>query len=171
MSRQLLILRHAKSDWTTAVAADFDRPLAKRGRKAAKVMGRWLGQQGLLPDAILSSPALRARQTVLRLCEAAGVSEKLIRWKPSLYGAEVDNVLQLLAACEADLRRVMVVGHNPELEQLLRHLAGAALEVPAEGKLLPTGALAVLEVQGPWEALRSGTVRLQSLTRPRDLEG
>jgi len=171
VSRQLLILRHAKSDWRAAVSTDFDRPLARRGRKAAAAMGGWLRGHRLIPDLILASPALRARQTVLRLCKAAAIPEATITWAPELYGAEVADLLELLAGCPAGGRRVMVVGHNPGLAHLLRYLAGAALVIPADGKVLPTAALALLAVRGGWADLGPERVRLVSLTRARAVIG
>ena len=65
MPRELLILRHAKSAWDTNAPSDFERPLAKRGRRAAPRVGRWLEEQGLIPDHVVSSPAERAKQTVI----------------------------------------------------------------------------------------------------------
>ena len=73
MSRELLVLRHAKSAWDTNAPSDFERPLAKRGRRAAPRVGRWLEEQGLIPDHVVSSPAERAKQTVIAVCQALGI--------------------------------------------------------------------------------------------------
>ena len=85
MTRELLVLRHGKSDWTTDAPTDFERPLAPRGRKAAKRMGQWLRQNKLLPDHIVSSTAKRAKQTTLRACKFADIPESLIVWDPEIY--------------------------------------------------------------------------------------
>ena len=169
MPRELLILRHAKSDWGSGAPTDFDRSLALRGRKDAKAMGRWLRHQALIPGLILASPARRARQTTLRLCRAARIPETGIVWAPAIYEASLSTLLHLLASDAGGHPRVMLVGHNPGLEQLLLHLAGETVTRPADGKLLPTTALAWLEMPEEWHDLPRGSATLRSLTRPRDL--
>jgi len=167
--RELLILRHAKSDWGSGATADFDRALALRGRKDAKVMGRWLHHQEWTPDLILASPARRAEQTALRLCRAARIPETAIVWTRAIYEASLATLLHLLASDAGDQPRVMLVGHNPGLEQLLLHLAGETIAWPPDGKLLPTAAVAWLEMPDDWANLPPGSGTLRSLTRPRDL--
>jgi phosphohistidine phosphatase len=169
MKRQLLVLRHGKSDWASGAAADFDRPLARRGRRAVKCMGKWLRAEGLVPDHVASSPAERARQTALRVCRAAGVKESVIRFYPEIYLADVEELLAVLAACPEDARRVMVIGHNPGLELLVEYLARGEVAVPPGGKLLPTAAVAVLEMPDDWGRLSAAAAHLVSITRPRDL--
>ncbi len=170
MTRELLVFRHGKSDWTTDASSDFERPLAKRGRKAVKQMGSWLKQQGYLPDCILSSPALRAKQTTLRLCQAAEMDESGIEWQPTFYEAGTIAFLEVLADCPVSKQRVLMVGHNPGLEDLVDYLCGGPLERPMDGKLLPTAALARLQMPNDWSQLEPGCAQLLSLTRPRDLE-
>ncbi|HEX9592401.1 MAG TPA: histidine phosphatase family protein [bacterium] len=169
MSRQLIVLRHGKSDWASSAASDFDRPLTQRGRRAVKRVGKWLRAEGLLPDHVASSPAERARQTALRVCRAAGVAEAVICYYPEIYLADVEELLAVLAACPGDARRVMVVGHNPGLELLVEYLAGDDVAVPPGGKLLPTAAAALLEMPDDWQGLAADAARLVSLTLPRDL--
>ena len=169
MPRQLLLLRHAKSDWASGATADFARPLSARGRKDAKAMGRWLREQGRPPDRILASPALRARDTALRLCRAADIPESAIVWEAAIYEASLATLLRLLASDAADQPRVMVVGHNPGLEQLLLHLGGERIAPPPDGKILPTATLAWLAMPEEWSDLPRGAATLLSLTRPRDL--
>lgn len=170
MSRELLILRHAKSDWSTAASSDFERPLATRGRKAVKRMGRWLREQQLLPDHVVSSPAKRAEQTTLRACKFAEIPETLVTWNPQIYEADVPDLLQVLAQCPPDSQRVMIVGHNPGFEDLVDYLAGGRVEVPPNGKLMPTAALARLEMPDQWDNLERGCARSVSITRVRDLD-
>jgi phosphohistidine phosphatase len=167
--RELLILRHAKSDWASGAPTDFDRPLAPRGRKDAKAMGRWLRDQALAPGLILASPALRARQTSERLCRAAHIPETAIVWTPAIYEASLGTLLRLLASDAGGRPRVMLVGHNPGLEQLLVHLADDTVPGTPAGKLLTTAALARLAMPEQWHDLAPGTATLLSLTRPRDL--
>lgn len=168
MSRQLLLLRHAKSAWTTETATDFARPLNKRGERDAPRMGRWLREQGLIPDDVLSSPAERARQTTLKVCKELNFPADRVRWEPRVYDATAGDLLRLLTDCPAQARRVLLVGHNPGLELLARYLC-PALTMPSDGKLLPTAAVAVLDVDGEWRQLEPGKGRLAALMRPAAL--
>jgi phosphohistidine phosphatase len=169
IGRQLIVLRHGKSDWAREGASDFDRPLAQRGRRAAKRMGKWLRAEGLVPDHVASSPAVRARQTASRVCRSAGLKEPAIRYYPEIYLADVAELLAVLAACPGEARRVMVVGHNPGLEELVAYLAAGDVTVPPGGKLLPTAAVALLEMPDDWQRLTMAAAHLVSITRPRDL--
>ena len=170
MSRELLVLRHAKSDWTTDALSDFERPLAKRGRKAAKRMGRWLREQQLMPEHIVSSPAKRAKQTILRTCKFAEIPKTLVAWDRQIYDGGVSDLLHVLAKCPQDKKRVMIVGHNPGFEDLVDYLGGDAVELPPDGKLMPTAALARLDMPEQWSNLEPGCARSVSITRVRDLE-
>jgi phosphohistidine phosphatase len=167
MPRELLILRHAKSDWESGAASDFDRPLAKRGRKDAPRVGEWLYREGMVPDLVISSPAERARQTALEVCKSMDYKQKKIVWDGDVYAAGVEELLRVLARAPSDAVTVMLVGHNPGLEDLLIFLGGDEVEVPDDGKLLPTAALARLEMPKDWSALQAGCAQLVSITRPR----
>jgi phosphohistidine phosphatase len=166
--RELLLLRHAKSDWNAGAATDFDRPLNPRGRQDAPRLGKWLRAAGLVPDLVLASPARRARQTARRVCRALGYPRESIQWEPRLYEAGPGTLIGCLEALPGMPRRVLLVAHNPGLEELLRRLCGA-LEAPADGKLMPTAALARLGMPADWRRLESGCARLLDLVRPRDL--
>lgn len=166
--RELLILRHAKSAWDTGAPADFDRPLAPRGREAASRMGRHLLEAGLLPDAVVCSSATRAVQTVHRMARAARLSLRTARFEGAIYEAGLPALLGVLGGCVPGVRRTVIVGHNPGLEELLDHLAGG-VPVPDDGKLLPTAGLARLALPKDWRRLDRGCGELISLTRVRDL--
>ena len=168
-SRELLILRHAKSAWDTPAATDFDRPLNGRGKRDAPRMGTWLHDQGLAPDHVVASPARRARQTARRVCKAIGFDPDGIDWQPRIYLAGVPTLLDVLADCPEGARRVLLVGHNPGLEELLEYLGGAALEPPPGGNRLPTATVARLKLPDDWGRLGSGSGRLLAWVRPRDL--
>lgn len=170
MSRELLVLRHGKSDWTTDAPTDFERPLARRGRKAVKRMGRWLRAQGLVPDHIISSPAKRAEQTTLRTCKFAQIAAPPVTWERRIYEADVPDLLEVLARCPQDKKRVMIVGHNPGFEDLVDYLGGDHVTPPPDGKLMPTAALARLEMPDQWNSLDAGCAKSVSITRVRDLE-
>ena len=166
---ELLVLRHGKSDWTTEAKRDFDRPLAKRGRKDARRMGAWLRKRGLRPDLVVSSPAKRAKQTTLRVLEALELDEAVVKWEPRVYEASRTRLLSLLAELPRSARRVLLVGHNPALEELVDHLAAERIPTPKDWKLLPTAALAHFVLPRDWGRLNRGRADLVSLVRPKDL--
>jgi phosphohistidine phosphatase len=169
MSRELLILRHAKSAWNTGAARDFDRPLAKRGRRDAPRVGRFLAREGLAPDYVVSSPARRARQTVIAVCAELGIDEASIHWDERIYHAATGTLMDVLAESPAAARRVLIAGHNPGLESLLRTLCHHHVPMPDDFKLLPTAAVARLSIPAPWSEVDGGTAELLSLTRARSL--
>ena len=170
MPRELLILRHAKSAWDTNAASDFERPLAPRGSKAAPRMGRWLAARGLVPDYVVSSPAERARQTVEAVCAELGIGTEIIHWDRRIYGGWTRSLIDVLRASPSAAGRVLIAGHNPGLEDLLESLCRDRIEVPPDGKLMTTGAVAHLRLDLPWAEVQPGCATLLSLTRPRQLK-
>lgn len=165
MTRELLLLRHGKSDWS-AGADDFHRPLNQRGKRAAKRIGVWLAQQELVPDYILTSPAARALATAEKVCKGMGNSAQEIRLDDRVYEAGVDDLLAALGDCPDAASRVMLVGHNPGLEALLGWLASDRVAVPGDGKLLPTATLARLAMPADWRSLPRACASLISIIRP-----
>lgn len=170
MPRELLLLRHAKSDWNSGAGSDFERPLAKRGKRDVPRIGAWLYREGLIPDLVISSPAERARQTATKVCKSLDLKKKLIHWDSQLYEADASDLLSVLARCPKAVSTVLLIGHNPGLEELLRHLAGEDLEAPDDGKLLPTATVARLEMPQDWQSLTPGSAHLIAITRPRQLD-
>jgi phosphohistidine phosphatase len=170
MPRELLILRHAKSDWDSNGASDFHRPLAKRGKKDAPRVGEWLYREGLIPQVIVSSPAQRARETAVKVCKCLDLSKKDIVWDEDVYDADLPVLLGVLARIPQDAELALLIGHNPGLEELLRHLAGADVDEPADGKLLPTATVARLEMPNDWSKLDHGCAGLVSIVRPKQLK-
>lgn len=170
--KTLILLRHAKSDWADPELTDHDRPLAARGRDAAPRMGAWLKAHGSVPDLVLCSTATRARQT-LALALAALGAEPETRFDRGLYLAGGAGVLARLRQAPDAAATVMVVGHNPDLEQLSRRLATtgdrAALDRLAEK--YPTAGLAVIELPaGRWAEAGPGG-RLIAFETPRTAGG
>jgi phosphohistidine phosphatase len=162
MSRELWLLRHGKSDRNLAMD-DFDRPLKKRGKRAAQRIGTWLQHQRLIPDWIVSSPANRALSTAKIVHRAIAEEGLVITQDKRLYQEGYERLKTVMAECPTEARRVLLVGHNPELEDLLIHLAGAA-NLPDTDKLLPTAALARLIMPDDWSHLEAGCARLLSIT-------
>ena len=136
--KTVLILRHAKSSWSNPSLADIDRPLNKRGKNDAPRMGTLLKEQDIIPDLILSSPALRARKTAEAVSEYSGY-EGQIDIVPDFYPGDPYTFIETLASLPDDYDNVMIVAHNPGLEELLYALAG-------ESARLPTSALAQVEL-------------------------
>jgi phosphohistidine phosphatase len=169
MPRELLILRHAKSDWDSGAASDFDRPLNRRGKNDAPRVGAWLYREGLVPDHVISSPAERARQTAVKVCKGLELSKKQIVWNPEIYEADLSGLLAVLARCPSDARTVLLVGHNPGLESLVQYLAGDDLEGVKDGKLLPTATVARLEMPDDWSKLERGCAQMVSVTSPKGI--
>jgi len=167
--RELLILRHAKSAWDTPAETDFDRPLNGRGKHDAPRIGDWLHDQGLSPDHVVASPARRARQTAHRVCRPLGFDLDAIDWQPRIYLSSLPTLLDVLAACPATAQRVLLVGHNPGLEELLEYLGGTSLGPPPGGKRLPTATIVRLALPDDWCRLSSGCGQVLAWVRPRDL--
>jgi phosphohistidine phosphatase len=169
MPRELLILRHAKSDWDGNAQSDFARPLAKRGKKDAPRVGAWMYREGLVPDLVVSSPAERARQTTQAVCKGLDYKRKAVVWDESIYEAGVSDLLGLLGRLPTSAKTVLLVGHNPGLEELLVYLAGDDLDGPDAEKLLPTAALARLEMPDDWSSLTQGCAQLVNITLAKTL--
>ena len=164
----LLIMRHAKSDWNTGVA-DVERPLNPRGRRDAKAMADWLARQAPRIECIFSSPARRARQTAEIVAETMELDATRVIVQQALYLASRRTLVQVLNAqlprCTAGL---LLVGHNPGLDELVTWLASAPLPRTAQGKLMTTAAVASFAV-ADGQSLAPGAGRLRFLARPREL--
>ena len=166
---KLIIMRHAKSDWHTDADTDFDRPLAARGKKDAPRMAKWLRQQGLIPDLVISSPALRARETAIMVADKLGIEESCIQWFPEIYGASVDDLLQVVADIDKHANIILLIGHNPGLDELLVHLSADEAVTSDSGKLMTTAAVAVLDYGEEPVSTRPAEAHLEILMRPKEL--
>jgi len=167
--RRLYLLRHAKSSWKEQGLADHDRPLARRGRRAARAIGGHLREQGVEPELVLCSTARRARETLERIEPARARSD--VRVEPGLYAAPPAVLLARLHEIPAAVRSVMVIGHNPGLQELALLLARHGSSLHELEVKFPTGALATLAFRGlGWGALDRGAAELIGFTRPRELD-
>lgn len=158
LQKELLLLRHGKSDWNTD-RSDFYRPLSKRGKQNAQQMGEWLLRQQLQPDLIISSPALRTLGSAEICCEALGIPIQSIQTDEIIYEASLSNLIQLLTSIPNEIQRLLLVGHNPGFEQLLSHFV-PDIPLPDDFKLMPTSALAYLQVDSQWSTL-TGNYQVQ----------
>ena len=160
--RRLLLLRHAKSSWDDPTLADHDRPLAPRGRKAAKRVRRHLRREEVGVSLVLCSSARRARET-LDLVAPGGRTEI----EPELYGASAGQLLERLRRVPDEAGTVMLIGHNPAMQDLLVSLLAEPGDLATEK--FPTGALATLAISGSWPSLATGRAELTALVVPREL--
>ena len=163
--KSVLILRHAKSSWKHPELTDHDRPLNKRGKRDAPQMGKLLKNQHLVPEAIVSSTAIRARATAELVAKASGYKGGEITLNKSLYAAGPQAYLDALHDLSDDYVRVMIVGHNPGLEELVEMLTG-------EIHIMPTCSLAYIKLMGiqSWLEIDYNTKgKLEVIWRPRDL--
>ena len=166
-TQTLLIMRHAKSDWS-ANEPDFDRPLNKRGLKDAEKMGTWLKQQKLVPDLIVSSPAHRAKQTIKIVCEQLGKDVAEIIWDKRIYEAALDNLLEVIAEHGKHAKCMLLTGHCPGLDYLVAYLSRDEPARNGENKLMTTAAIAVVEFEkGISNKENSG--KIAKLARPREI--
>ena len=166
--RKLLLMRHAKSDRAGYSGADFDRPLAARGRRDAPRMGKWLTDAGYQPDRVVTSPAKRAKETALAIAAALQPGADQPVEHPRIYEASIGDLLDVLAD-QPVVSSILLIGHNPGLEELLWYLLPKHGETAADAKQMPTAAIACLELADDWSSLPRGRARLIAHMRPRSL--
>ena len=187
-TRQLILLRHAKSDWPDV--PDRERPLAKRGRRDAPRIGRWLHEHGYQPDVVVVSVATRTRQTWDLVAPELG-GAPAVHFEPRAYEASALTLLYLVQELPARYRTALLIAHNPGLSELATTLAAPPESNPERdpgrdpesdpesdsatdhGRTpaisLPTAAVAIFDFPGDWPSLTPGHARLISLTIPADL--
>lgn len=139
--KTLMIMRHAKSSWSNSSLSDHSRPLNERGRHDAPRMGRLLAAEDLIPDLIVSSTAVRAADTAGLVALAAGFEGEII-YTDNLYHAEPEAYIALARTAADNVNSILMVGHNPGIEELVGDLSGHA-------EHMPTAALAVFKVDIP----------------------
>jgi Phosphohistidine phosphatase SixA len=167
MAHLLLLLRHGKSSWDDLSLADRDRPLARRGRRAAERMGEHLRTAGPRPDLVVCSSSRRTRETLERL----SLDRPEIRLEDAVYGATDNELRTLVRDLPKTVGSILLIGHNPALEELAVWLCGQEVSGEAEQmrEKFPTGALAVFEIDGAWRGLASNHAHLVSFRTPREL--
>lgn len=185
MTRRLFLLRHAKSAWDDPELADFQRPLAPQGERAAREMGQFMAQTRVRPALILCSGAARAQQTLAVVEAGLGNGEVVV--DDELYLLSAEGLLERLRRVDNDTPSVMVIGHNPGMHDLALVLAGDAANAGAKTlarrllKGFPTCALATLDCMAGcdtdlgrgagtgWATLAAGCCALRGFVRPKDL--
>jgi len=171
--KTLALFRHAKSDWSDARARDFDRPLNARGQRGAQAMGAYIKSTGRAFDRMIASPAVRAAETVEEASKAWKCTFK-VEWDRRIYLASSATLIDLLKELSGDPASVLMVGHNPGLEDLIFDLVpddgSSPLRAVVEEKF-PTATFAVLELDvEKWADVTEGCARLVEIKRPRDLD-
>lgn len=171
--KQLVLLRHAKSNWDDPLLADIDRPLAKRGRRAGHRIAAWLKKQRIRPDVVLCSPAVRTRETLELIADVIAETTPVV-YDKGLYLAEMEDLLAHVRQVDGAAACVMVIGHNPGMQDF----AVALLRPDAKknrAKLaakFPTAAVACFTVPiATWAKLELEEAVLTKFVKPAELDG
>ncbi len=171
--KRLTLLRHAKSSWDDPVARDFDRPLNDKGKRAAAIIGKFIKRNATSFDQILASPAVRVIETLEHVEPASGLSFEP-KWDRKIYLASSVTLMDVLRSANADAEHVLMVGHNPGLEDLIFDLVPDDGSSEARGAVevkYPTAALAELSLDiDNWSDITDSCATLNRFTRPRDLD-
>lgn len=168
MARRLFLLRHAKSSWDDPGLADRERPLNKRGLRACKLIAEHLREHEIAPSAAIASPAVRAQQTLERI--RPGLPDGTPTWDEArIYDAGAGQLIAVLAALPSDYRSVLLVGHNPGIQDLATTLATDGEQLARVRRKYPTAALATLSFAVGWSELRPGVAELEDFVRPKQL--
>ena len=159
--KQLFLLRHAKSSWDDPGLSDFERPLNRRGRTAAPFMGELIAKKKIRPEIIVSSPAVRARQTAELFKEAAGLKCPL-RFEKKIYDAILADLRSVISELEEKFASALLVGHQPGTGELIRFLTGESPEVP-------TACFASISLKvDNWSDIGNGSGKLDLILRPKE---
>ena len=168
--KTLLLFRHAKSDWGNPGMQDFDRPLNERGKKSAKRMGTWMKEAHIQPEWVICSPAVRARETLQNLRKQLDIPDTLVQFDDRLYLADVAKLLEVLSQSPQDMDYIMLVGHNPGLDDLLVYLCGPNLPLSSKGKLMATATLAEVCLPDDRQQLSPQCGKLLRIIRPGEID-
>ncbi len=170
MNKTIYLARHAKSSWNSGAATDFDRPLSNRGVADAVKMGDELKHLGWQPEKVISSPAIRAKQTCHTLCEKLDFPIANIVWNKDIYAAYTVTLLHILSALPESSNSVMLMGHNPAMEDLLINFCGDVSDYRQKnGKLFTTGNVVKITTESNWKDLAMCEARLEEILRPKML--
>ncbi|MFY0683436.1 MAG: histidine phosphatase family protein [Balneola sp.] len=166
--KQILLLRHAKSSWSQGDLSDFERPLAERGLKDAPKMGGFLKETGNTPDQIISSTAQRAKETTKLALDGMEKDQDIISWNQDLYYGGIGDYLKAIQSAHSKVERVILVGHNPKIE----NTAGALMGSNAVANVrMPTAALVCLNTYvKDWQQVSWGSCQLAWMMIPKVLK-
>ena len=160
--KQLLLIRHAKSDWNDPAQKDFDRPLNNRGHMNAPEMAQRLVKRGIIPQQIVSSPAMRAQTTANYFAEAFGFKKSTIQKEPAIYEASANALLKLINKLDNQHNLIALFGHNPGLTHIAENLSGAEIYN------IPTCGMVLIEFPfDDWEMISYGTGEMVFFDYPK----
>lgn len=149
MKSTLMFFRHAKSSWSNVSLSDRERPLNKRGKHDAPMMGKRLNRAGYRCDLLISSPAIRALSTARSVAKEIGYSQEKILLEKSLYMADIEDYLDVISRVDEKVKHLMLVSHNPGSEEIVEHFTSEQFAK------FPTAAYALIEIEGNWSEIRS----------------
>jgi phosphohistidine phosphatase len=167
--RTLYLLRHAKSSWADPTVADHERRLSPRGRRDAKRIAEHIDRLGIAPSLVLCSTSRRTRETLERV--RAALDTAAVSLEPRLYAASADTLLERLRGVPDEIASVMLIGHNPGLEDLALFVASNGPELARLETKFPTAALATLTLlpTATWQRLSEADAVLAAYIVPKDL--
>jgi len=162
--KNILIMRHAKSDWSDHSLSDFERPLNKRGKKAAPRMAEEIKRLNIIPDAIVSSPAKRAKMTAKIVAKDMNFASDIL-WDSDFYFGSASNYLKALYSFSDEIERVLLIGHNPTVEDLVHSLSDTRVYLD-----MPTAALVSLSIDiKTWKELSEHSCKFDWIIKPKEL--
>lgn len=164
--RELWLLRHAHAGNGGNDMDDFDRALSDRGKQDAVRLGIWMKEQQLVPDFIISSPAKRARQTAIQVCSGLGIDHDTVHYDVQLYLASRRTLLEVIGATGLNCYKLLLIGHNPGLEELVDYLCSEPKSGPVQNHHLTTANLARIQLPAAWTWLQQSAGKLFAITRP-----
>ena len=165
---ELLLMRHAKSDWHSHTA-DIERPLNERGEQDALRMGAYLNETGLVPDRMIVSAARRTQQTAELLLQNFSVPENNIIIDRQLYLADTETICDIIELYASEGERLLILAHNPGMDYLVSHLASSPPPLSERGKLMTTCAVACFSLDSLAALNKPGQGELKSLIRPKEI--
>jgi phosphohistidine phosphatase len=169
----LFIMRHAKSDWNNDLISDFDRPLNERGMRDAPRMALWLAKwmatNNITVDLLVSSPALRAKQTAEEVISQFNLPESSFIYDKRMYLAGIDTLQNIIRETDDKHRSLILIGHNPGLEKLALELSKDQLPIDTDGSLMTTANIVHLRLTQPWNNLERHKGEFVQMMRPRQL--
>lgn len=166
---ELILMRHAKSDWHSHLP-DIDRPLNARGVEDAIRMGVYLKQADLVPDKMVVSAAQRTQETAGLLLDGFSVEQDSVIIDQQLYLADTETLCETIELYASDSQRLMLLAHNPGLDYLVEYLASSAPTLSSSGKLMTTCSAACFSLDSPGSVRKQGQGILQQIIRPKEID-
>ncbi|MBC7759767.1 MAG: histidine phosphatase family protein [Phormidesmis sp. FL-bin-119] len=166
MFKHLVLMRHAKSDWSVTGQKDFDRELNPRGnRDAPRMGGRLTQEKGLKPDLVIASPAIRTSNTAKYVCEQLKFPEEKIVFDEEIYEGSVRSLLKVVNSLDDSCNTVLLVGHNPGISYLAEYITKQEI-----GELPTSGIVSIHFEFDSWSLISEGTGKLEWYIYPKDAD-